>query len=107
MRHDQKVKTKTKIYFFIIFKGRSFAKNCPRPESAPLNVLKAKKEAGTNFLLLFQLRNMVAQFKKAYLHRPIRVQHFLTAAAIQKCLTYFQNMLAFLTINHLQAESRI
>ena len=47
-----------------------------------LKFLKAKKEAGTNFVLLYQLRNMVGQFKKAY-----QVLHFLTPARIQKCLT--------------------
>ena len=31
----------------------------------------------------------------------------LRPATIQKCLTWFQNILAFLTINHLQPESRI
>ena len=50
---------------------------------------------------------MVWQFKKAYLHRPIKILHFLTPTRIQKCLTLLQNILAFLTINHLQAESRI
>ena len=50
---------------------------------------------------------MVGQFKKAYLHRPVTILHFLTPARIQKCLTEFQNILASLTINHLQAESRI
>ena len=50
---------------------------------------------------------MVGQFKKAYLHKPSKVLHFLTPAIIQKCLTCLQNILAFLTINHLQAESRI
>ena len=50
---------------------------------------------------------MVGQSKKAYLHRPIRIQHFLTPATIQKCLTQLQNILAFLTINHLKAESGI
>ena len=32
-----------------------------------------EKEAGTNFVLLGQSRNMVGQFKKAYLHRPIKI----------------------------------
>ena len=49
---------------------------------------------------------MVGQFKKAYLHRPIKILHFLTPAIIQKYLTHLQSILAFLTINHLQAESR-
>ena len=48
---------------------------------------------------------MVRQFKKAYFHRPIKILDFLTPAIIQKCLTYLQNILAFLTINHLQAAS--
>ena len=47
---------------------------------------KRKKGAGTNFVLLCQLINMVGQFRKAYLHRPIKILHFLTAARIQKYL---------------------
>ena len=50
---------------------------------------------------------MVEQFKKAYMHRPIKILHFLTPTRIKKCLTQLRNILAFLTINHLQAESRI
>ena len=38
---------------------------------------------------------MVARFKKAYLHRPIKIVHFLTSARIQKCLTQLENILAF------------
>ena len=45
-----------------------------------------EKEAGTNFILLYQLRNKVGQFKKADLQRPIKILHFLTLARIQKCL---------------------
>ena len=50
---------------------------------------------------------MVGQFKKVYLHRPIKILDFLTPARIQKYLTELQNILAFLTINHPQAELRI
>ena len=50
---------------------------------------------------------MVGQFEKAYLHRPTKILHFLTPSGIQKCFTQLQNILAFLTINHLQADSRI
>ena len=50
---------------------------------------------------------MVGQFRKAYLYRPIKILHFLTPAKIKKCLTYFQNILDFLKINHLQAVWRI
>ena len=32
--------------------------------------------------MLFQSRNMVGQLKKAYLHRPIRILHFLTPVRI-------------------------
>ena len=45
--------------------------------------------------------------QKTSLHRPINILHFLTPARIQKCLTELQNILAFLTINHPQAEQRI
>ena len=48
---------------------------------------KQEKEAGTNFVLLCWSRNMVGQFEKAFLHRPIKILHFLTPARIQKCLT--------------------
>ena len=50
---------------------------------------------------------MVGQFKKAYLDTPIKILNFVTPARIQKCLTKLQNILALLTINHLQAEPRI
>ena len=43
-----------------------------------LKVLKARKKAGNNFILLCESRNMVGQFKKAYLDRPIKILHFLT-----------------------------
>ena len=52
-----------------------------------LKVLKARKRSYTSVVLLCQSRNMVGQFKKAYLHRPIKILHFLTPAKIQKCLT--------------------
>ena len=48
---------------------------------------KQKNEAGTNFVLLCQSRNMVGQFKKNYLHRPITILQNLTSARIQKYLT--------------------
>ena len=41
-----------------------------------LKDLKKEKEAGTNFVVLCQSRNMVAQVKKAYLHRLIKILHF-------------------------------
>ena len=44
-------------------------------------------EVDTNFVSLCQSRNMVGQFKKAYLHRPIKILDFLTPASSQKCLT--------------------
>ena len=72
-----------------------------------MKVLKAKKEADTNFVLLCQLKNMVGQFKKAYLHRQIKIVHFATAGRIQNSLTHLRNILAFLTITRLQAESCI
>ena len=68
-------------------------------------ILKSKKKAATNFVLLCYLRNIVGQYKKAYLQRTIKILHFLTPMKIQKCFTKLENILAFLTINHLQAES--
>ena len=58
-------------------------------------------------VLSCQSKNIVGKFKKVYLHRPINILHFLAPAIIHKCLTQLQNILAFLTINHLLAESRI
>ena len=43
-----------------------------------LDLKIAKKKDGVNFVLLCQSRNMVWQFEKAYLHRPIEVIYFLT-----------------------------
>ena len=61
----------------------------------------------TIFVLLCQSRNVVGQLKEAYLHKPIKILHFLTPARIQKGLTYLQNILAFLTTNHPQDEPPI
>ena len=47
---------------------------------------KLEKETDTNFVLLCQSKNIFGLFKKAYLHRPIRILDFLTPARIQKCL---------------------
>ena len=66
-----------------------------------------EKEAGTNFVLSSQSQNIIGQFMKTYLHRPIKILQFLTPARIQKCSKYLQNILAFLTIRRLQADSRI
>ena len=55
--------------------------------------LNQEREAGSNFVLLFQSRNMVGQFKKSYLHTPIKILHFLTPAKIQTILTQLQNIL--------------
>ena len=44
---------------------------------------KKEKEAGINFVLLYQSRNMTGQFKKAYLQRPIKGLYVLTPARIQ------------------------
>ena len=52
-----------------------------------LKVLKAKKEAGTNFILLCRSKNVVGQFRKAYFYRPVKILHFLTPARFQKRLT--------------------
>ena len=65
---------------------------------------KKKKLALTSFYYVSQEIWLVGQFKKAYLHRPINILHFLTPARIQKCLTELLNILGFLTINHLQAK---
>ena len=48
-----------------------------------------KREAGTNFVLLCQSRNMVGQTNKVYLRRSTKILHFSTPARIQKCLTWF------------------
>ena len=50
---------------------------------------------------------MIAQLKKTYLHKPIKILNFLTPVRIEKCLRNVQNILAILTINLVQAESRI
>ena len=60
---------------------------------------------GTIFVL--SVEKCAWQLKKAYLHKPIKILHFLIPARIQKCLTYLQNILAFLTTNHLQDEPPI
>ena len=67
--------------------------------------LLKKKKTATNFALLCQSRNLVGQFKKTYLHRKIKILHFLTTATIQKFLTELQNIFIILAMNHLQGES--
>ena len=47
---------------------------------------KQGKDAGTNFVLLCQSRNMIFQFEKAYLQTPIKIL-ISTPTRIQKCLT--------------------
>ena len=66
-----------------------------------------KKKLAQNFVLLCHSRNMVGQFKKANLRRPIKILQFLILARTQKCFAELQNILAFLKINHLESESRI
>ena len=46
-----------------------------------------REKADTNFVLLCLSRNMVEQFKKDYLYRPIKILQFLKPARIKKCLT--------------------
>ena len=55
MKRDFKVKKKT---FLIIFKGLPVAKNCLRPESAPLKVLPKTKSAAD----IFHLTSLLAMF---------------------------------------------
>ena len=42
-------------------------------------------------------RNMIGQFMKTYLHRPIAILHFPTQGRIEKCFTDHRNILAFLS----------
>ena len=57
--------------------------------------MKSLKEADNNIVLLSKSRNMVEQFMRTYLYRPIKILQFLTPAKIQICLTQLQNILAF------------
>ena len=68
---------------------------------------KQIKEAGTTFVLLSWSRNRIVKFIKTHLHRSIKILQLFTPGRIQECLTQLQNILVFLTIHHLQAESRI
>ena len=73
------VKTVTlhkKLYFFIFF----FFK---------------KKKTGTNFILLSQLKNMVEQLKKAYLHRPIKILHFFRTRENSKVFSITSKYFSF------------
>ena len=50
--------------------------------------LKSKKKKLALLLFYYVIREyLVGKFKKTYLHRPIKILHFLTPARIQKCLT--------------------
>ena len=46
-----------------------------------------EQEADTNFISLFELRNMIQQILKTYLHRPTKILQFLTPGRIQRHLT--------------------
>ena len=48
---------------------------------------KQEKEAGTNFYLLSQWKNLIGRFIKIYLNRPIKILQLLIPGNIQKCLT--------------------
>ena len=52
-----------------------------------MQVLKARKEVATNFVLLCQSGNMTDRLKKAYFQRPIKILYFFTTTRIQKYLT--------------------
>ena len=65
--------------------------------------LKQEKDAGTNIVSLCQSRNVIFKFQKPYLQTPFKILHFPTPGRIQKCLTKIQNILAFLTVNHVQS----
>ena len=52
----------------------------------------------TNFVLLFWSRNMIGQFIKTSLHRPIKIAQFLTCGRIKKCLAQLQKILVCITI---------
>ena len=54
-----------------------------------------------------KMLKMTAQFMKIHLHRPMKAQRFLIPRKNQKCLSRLLNILAFLTISHLQVESCI
>ena len=73
-----------KIIFLVPLKYREII--TVKPVTVSLKVLKARKEAGPDFLLLCQSRNMVGPFKKVYLHRPIKIINFPAPAKFQKCL---------------------
>ena len=70
MFHKSKVKKNSFIYLFFLLKYRE--------------IIAVKTVTLYNFVLLCQSRNMIGQFKKADLHKPIKILHFLTPARIQK-----------------------
>ena len=74
--------------FFLVSRDR---------EIITVKSLKSKKKKLALTLFYYASREiMVGQFKKAYLHRPIKILHFLTPAIIQinltsKYLRFFSN----------------
>ena len=74
---------KTIYLFLVLLKYREIimVKTVTRYKKLYLFSLKFLK-AGTNFVLLCQSRNTVGQFKRAYLHRQIKVLHFLIPTRI-------------------------
>ena len=63
---------------------------CKKLYFFPEKSKKQEKEASTNLILLSQSRNMVGQFMKTYLHRPIKILQFLAPWKIQTSSTQLQ-----------------
>ena len=53
-----------------------------------VKVLNAQKRSWHYLRFTMSVKKQVGQFKKAYLHRPIKNLHFLTLTRIEKYLTY-------------------
>ena len=70
-------------------------------------MLKARQRGCHQLRFIMSIQKYGWAIQKAYLYRPVKILHFLTPARVRKHLTYLQNILDFLTINHLQAESSI
>ena len=78
------------VYFFLVslkYREVITVKTVTLYKKVYLFIKRLKSKKKKLVLTLFDHVSRVRQLKKACLHRPIKILHFLTHARIQKCFT--------------------
>ena len=78
------------VYFFLVslkYREVITVKTVTLYKKVYLFIKRLKSKKKKLVLTLFDHVSRVGQLKKACLHRPIKILHFLTHARIQKCFT--------------------